>query len=239
MHSRGIMHRDLKPENFLLKRRGRCGEPALEPDNLRTVDFGLATRLPPGGRLKELVGSAYYIAPEVLQVLPPLRSPLRSLSFNWSRGSPSRSRASFAPSWYLSREALPGLLCLSSHSLQWSPWSPSRSRASFAPSWYLSPEALQGSAASAPTPYNGPEGLPAAPAPPLSLVISPQRFCRCSHASCPSYSWPPGFSPIFTTMPSLVPPALRSLPLHAFGALRADPCLPSLNLHCSNLVQSM
>eukprot|EP00884_Botryococcus_braunii_P001917 jgi/Botrbrau1/11726/Bobra.0195s0053.1 len=67
MHSRGIIHRDLKPENFLLKLKGPQGRPSLEPDNLRTVDFGLAARVPPQGRLKELVGTAYYIAPEVLQ----------------------------------------------------------------------------------------------------------------------------------------------------------------------------
>lgn len=74
MHARGIMHRDLKPENFLLKCVGRYGQPELAPANLRTADFGLAARIPVGARLKELVGSAYYIAPEVLEVRSPLTS---------------------------------------------------------------------------------------------------------------------------------------------------------------------
>lgn len=87
MHARGIMHRDLKPENFLLKCVGRCGQPELAPANLRTADFGLAARIPRGTRLKELVGSAYYIAPEVLEVCTPFRPPSTRAAFPTNPGS--------------------------------------------------------------------------------------------------------------------------------------------------------
>ena len=59
-HSLHVMHRDLKPENFLL------ASPA--PDApLKCTDFGLSTFFKPGERFRDLVGSAYYMAPEVLR----------------------------------------------------------------------------------------------------------------------------------------------------------------------------
>ncbi|MCO5601866.1 hypothetical protein L7F22_055991 [Adiantum nelumboides] len=58
-HSRGVMHRDLKPENFLLLNKE-------EESPLKIIDFGLAAFFKPGDLLKDFVGSAYYIAPEVL-----------------------------------------------------------------------------------------------------------------------------------------------------------------------------
>lgn len=64
-HSKGILHRDLKPENFLLKK----GDGSIEKDNLRAIDFGLSTFHNKGQTLKKVVGSAYYLAPEVLKVL--------------------------------------------------------------------------------------------------------------------------------------------------------------------------
>lgn len=59
-HSRGVMHRDLKPENFLLLKKE-------EEAPLKVIDFGLSTFFKPGDVLKDFVGSAYYIAPEVLR----------------------------------------------------------------------------------------------------------------------------------------------------------------------------
>ncbi|KAG8083963.1 hypothetical protein GUJ93_ZPchr0010g9265 [Zizania palustris] len=59
-HSLGVMHRDLKPENFLL----------LSTDDdlsVKAIDFGLSVFFKPGQVFTELVGSPYYIAPEVLQ----------------------------------------------------------------------------------------------------------------------------------------------------------------------------
>jgi calcium-dependent protein kinase len=56
----GVMHRDLKPENFLLTSKGADGE-------LKLTDFGLGVFFKPGERFRDLVGSPYYVAPEVLR----------------------------------------------------------------------------------------------------------------------------------------------------------------------------
>lgn len=56
----GVMHRDLKPENFLLTSKDANGE-------LKLTDFGLGVFFKPGERFKDLVGSPYYVAPEVLR----------------------------------------------------------------------------------------------------------------------------------------------------------------------------
>ncbi|GJP38976.1 hypothetical protein CLOM_g23376 [Closterium sp. NIES-68] len=60
MHGHGVVHRDLKLENFLLLHGG-------EDAPLMAIDFGLSTFFEPGQRFTELVGSAYYVAPEVLR----------------------------------------------------------------------------------------------------------------------------------------------------------------------------
>ncbi|MQM05971.1 hypothetical protein Taro_038797 [Colocasia esculenta] len=59
-HAHGVMHRDLKPENFLY---------ADETDDslLKVIDFGLSVFFRPGERFSEIVGSPYYMAPEVLR----------------------------------------------------------------------------------------------------------------------------------------------------------------------------
>ncbi|PSC68183.1 calcium-dependent kinase [Micractinium conductrix] len=59
-HGLGVMHRDLKPENFLL---------ASKADNapIKCTDFGLSVFFKPGQKFREVVGSAYYVAPEVLK----------------------------------------------------------------------------------------------------------------------------------------------------------------------------
>ncbi|KAL6785580.1 hypothetical protein ACKKBF_B00840 [Auxenochlorella protothecoides x Auxenochlorella symbiontica] len=58
-HSLNVMHRDLKPENFLL------ASPA-EDAAIKCTDFGLSVFFKAGERFTDVVGSAYYIAPEVL-----------------------------------------------------------------------------------------------------------------------------------------------------------------------------
>jgi calcium-dependent protein kinase len=58
-HSLGVMHRDLKPENFLFD------SPA-EDATLKAIDFGLSIFYKPGQYLSDVVGSPYYVAPEVL-----------------------------------------------------------------------------------------------------------------------------------------------------------------------------
>ncbi|CAN1743653.1 Calcium-dependent protein kinase 1 [Linum perenne] len=59
-HSMGVMHRDLKPENFLFLSTA-------EDSPLKATDFGLSVFFKPGEVFKDLVGSAYYVAPEVLR----------------------------------------------------------------------------------------------------------------------------------------------------------------------------
>nr|ABK79680.2 calcium-dependent protein kinase 2 [Rubia cordifolia] len=59
-HSFGVMHRDLKPENFLFT----------SPDDdatLKATDFGLSMFYQPGEMFSDVVGSPYYVAPEVLR----------------------------------------------------------------------------------------------------------------------------------------------------------------------------
>ena len=61
MHGRGIVHRDIKPENILF-------EDADEDSPIKIIDFGLSRRHidkvePP---MSAVVGTPYYIAPEVL-----------------------------------------------------------------------------------------------------------------------------------------------------------------------------
>ncbi|XP_021866225.2 calcium-dependent protein kinase 10 isoform X1 [Spinacia oleracea] len=59
-HDNGVMHRDLKPENFLFANKK-------ENSPLKAIDFGLSVFFRPGERFTEIVGSPYYMAPEVLR----------------------------------------------------------------------------------------------------------------------------------------------------------------------------
>ncbi|MFS7914998.1 putative protein kinase CAMK-CDPK family [Helianthus anomalus] len=59
-HSHGVMHRDLKPENFLFGNKK-------ETAPLKAIDFGLSVFFQPGQIFSEIVGSPYYMAPEVLK----------------------------------------------------------------------------------------------------------------------------------------------------------------------------
>ncbi|KAM6571454.1 calcium-dependent protein kinase 20 [Cannabis sativa] len=59
-HSLGVMHRDLKPENFLFVNHE-------EDAPLKTIDFGLSMFFKPGETFTDVVGSPYYVAPEVLR----------------------------------------------------------------------------------------------------------------------------------------------------------------------------
>eukprot|EP00850_Spirogloea_muscicola_P009411 SM000052S17803 [mRNA] locus=s52:724587:728727:- [translate_table: standard] len=59
-HLHGVVHRDLKPENFLFKSKD-------DDSPIKAVDFGLSDYIRPGRRFHDVVGSAYYVAPEVLK----------------------------------------------------------------------------------------------------------------------------------------------------------------------------
>ncbi|PRW33551.1 calcium-dependent kinase [Chlorella sorokiniana] len=60
LHALGVMHRDIKPENFLLTDE-------TDAANLKACDFGLSDFFKPDQRVSALIGSAYYVAPEVLR----------------------------------------------------------------------------------------------------------------------------------------------------------------------------
>ena len=61
LHHHGICHRDLKPENILLSSMSNKFQ-------LKLIDFGLSKVLKTmNGTMKGEVGTAYYMAPEVLQ----------------------------------------------------------------------------------------------------------------------------------------------------------------------------
>ncbi|KAL0730629.1 hypothetical protein Bca4012_026722 [Brassica carinata] len=59
-HFMGVVHRDLKPENFLLSSKE-------ENAMLKATDFGLSVFIEEGKVYRDIVGSAYYVAPEVLR----------------------------------------------------------------------------------------------------------------------------------------------------------------------------
>ncbi|CAH8308060.1 unnamed protein product [Eruca vesicaria subsp. sativa] len=58
-HLQGVVHRDLKPENFLFTSKN-------EDAVLKVIDFGLSDFSRFDQRLNDVVGSAFYVAPEVL-----------------------------------------------------------------------------------------------------------------------------------------------------------------------------
>ncbi|GLC50210.1 hypothetical protein PLESTB_000354500 [Pleodorina starrii] len=59
-HNMGVIHRDLKPENFLLSDKSSGAA-------LKATDFGLSSFFQEGQVFTDIVGSAYYVAPEVLK----------------------------------------------------------------------------------------------------------------------------------------------------------------------------
>lgn len=60
LHQHNIVHCDLKPDNFLLVSKKSL-------DDLKIIDMGMAQPLKPGKWLTDVVGTAYYVAPEVLK----------------------------------------------------------------------------------------------------------------------------------------------------------------------------
>jgi len=57
-HLKGVVHRDIKPENILLDRKGSI--------NVKLVGFHYAHEFKPNQRFERMVGTSYYVAPEVL-----------------------------------------------------------------------------------------------------------------------------------------------------------------------------
>ena len=61
-HKMHIVHRDLKPENILIVGKDKEGLPTI-----KLCDFGTSKMFEKGAVQRKLVGSSYYIAPEVLK----------------------------------------------------------------------------------------------------------------------------------------------------------------------------
>merc|ERR1719353_2423740 len=59
LHDMRVVHRDLKLENILLVEAGDCTD-------VKLTDWGYASWCPDGERFSRLLGTAFYIAPEVL-----------------------------------------------------------------------------------------------------------------------------------------------------------------------------
>ena len=59
LHKHGIIHRDLKPENI-------CFETSSAESNIKIIDFGTSKKVTSSEKLHNRLGTAYYIAPEVL-----------------------------------------------------------------------------------------------------------------------------------------------------------------------------
>jgi len=61
-HNMNIIHRDLKPENILIVDRNKNNFP-----RVKICDFGTSKMVEKGAIQRKLVGSSYYIAPEVIK----------------------------------------------------------------------------------------------------------------------------------------------------------------------------
>ena len=59
-HSKGITHRDIKPENILFKSNDTDAE-------VKIIDFGLSRKYMTNEKMHTILGTPYYIAPEVLK----------------------------------------------------------------------------------------------------------------------------------------------------------------------------
>ena len=60
LHAAGIAHRDLKLENFIFTNKSEDAE-------VKLIDFGYSQNYLSGAHMTQIVGTAYYIAPEVLE----------------------------------------------------------------------------------------------------------------------------------------------------------------------------
>ncbi|XP_045116659.1 death-associated protein kinase 1-like isoform X4 [Portunus trituberculatus] len=62
MHSKGIAHLDLKPENVLLLSKNR--------QHIKLIDFGLSREITKAEEVRDLMGTAEFVAPEIVNYEP-------------------------------------------------------------------------------------------------------------------------------------------------------------------------
>mmetsp|Transcript_11844 Transcript_11844/g.19438 ORF Transcript_11844/g.19438 Transcript_11844/m.19438 type:complete len:506 (-) Transcript_11844:135-1652(-) len=58
LHKLNIAHRDIKPENFMMQDNS-------DDTNIKLIDFGIAAKIRPGGKLRTAIGTEDYLAPEI------------------------------------------------------------------------------------------------------------------------------------------------------------------------------
>ena len=63
-HKNGIIHRDLKPENILLEEEEEAKK---EYFTIKVIDFGTSGKIKKGQKYNDVIGTPFYIAPEVLK----------------------------------------------------------------------------------------------------------------------------------------------------------------------------
>ena len=61
-HKQNIVHRDLNPQNILLADAAKR-----EFDNIKIIDFGTSVFCLPHENFNEMIGTPYYLAPEILR----------------------------------------------------------------------------------------------------------------------------------------------------------------------------
>lgn len=59
-HANNIVHKDLKPENILLEKKH-------DIESIKLIDFGTAQKFDPKKKMTTVIGTPYYVAPEVLK----------------------------------------------------------------------------------------------------------------------------------------------------------------------------
>ncbi len=62
-NTQNIAHRDIKPENIMIDQKPAAGSNAYV---IKVIDWGCAAVYTPGKHMTALVGTPYYIAPEVI-----------------------------------------------------------------------------------------------------------------------------------------------------------------------------
>ena len=63
-HDKNVVHRDIKPENILLE--SKMAKNAIDI-SIKIIDFGTSCLIKGNTKLSKKIGTAYYVAPEVLK----------------------------------------------------------------------------------------------------------------------------------------------------------------------------
>ncbi|CAI7738370.1 unnamed protein product [Closterium sp. NIES-53] len=115
MHAKGFAHRDLKPENILIAKNASHSNEDVE---VKIADFGLAIPVHEGKGIKGVVGSPFYMAPEVI------KGKLYGVEVDvWSLGVIFyTSLAGVLPFWGKGHQAVFTAICRAQPDFDRSPW---------------------------------------------------------------------------------------------------------------------